>query len=208
MCKTHQSLGLAGGWKMAESWLTSKSTASWTMLGVASCVWPSSVQQRQILDSMSVRYKIHIHKVYNVSLIFLQDTVHQMFCFVQLWNEFGCVKCKAGLCPAYVPPVDIENDQPQDLPPKGRTARPAEGKYPPHRMETHNRVFMWTFHTFTSSAVLEKGWSTCHCPLSLHFSSPHIIWHLLTTNCNSLHQYPLSTTTIHPFYPGDSMLIF
>ncbi|XP_050933200.1 LOW QUALITY PROTEIN: obscurin [Lates calcarifer] len=36
----------------------------------------------------------------------------------ELWNELGCVKCKAGLCPAYVPPTDIENDQPQDLPPK------------------------------------------------------------------------------------------
>ncbi|KAI3368742.1 hypothetical protein L3Q82_025731 [Scortum barcoo] len=36
----------------------------------------------------------------------------------ELWNEFGCVKCKAGLCPVYVPPTDIENDQPQDLPPK------------------------------------------------------------------------------------------
>ncbi|XP_029987477.1 LOW QUALITY PROTEIN: obscurin [Sphaeramia orbicularis] len=36
----------------------------------------------------------------------------------ELWNEFGCVKCKAGLCPAYVPPIDIEIDQPQDLPPK------------------------------------------------------------------------------------------
>ncbi|CAB1444707.1 unnamed protein product [Pleuronectes platessa] len=36
----------------------------------------------------------------------------------ELWNEFGCVKCKAGLCPAYVPPTDDENDQPQDLPPK------------------------------------------------------------------------------------------
>ncbi|XP_051233530.1 obscurin isoform X12 [Dicentrarchus labrax] len=36
----------------------------------------------------------------------------------ELWNEFGCVKCKAGLCPAYVLPIEIENDQPQDLPPK------------------------------------------------------------------------------------------
>ncbi|AWP10924.1 putative obscurin-like [Scophthalmus maximus] len=36
----------------------------------------------------------------------------------ELWNEFGCIKCKAGLCPAYVPPTDNENDQPQDLPPK------------------------------------------------------------------------------------------
>ncbi|XP_069006652.1 obscurin isoform X1 [Embiotoca jacksoni] len=36
----------------------------------------------------------------------------------ELWNELGCVKCKAGLCPAYVPPADIGNDQPQDLPPK------------------------------------------------------------------------------------------
>ncbi|XP_044055731.1 obscurin isoform X3 [Siniperca chuatsi] len=36
----------------------------------------------------------------------------------ELWNEFGCVKCKAGLCNAYVPPIDLEKDQPQDLPPK------------------------------------------------------------------------------------------
>ncbi|XP_074523985.1 obscurin [Halichoeres trimaculatus] len=36
----------------------------------------------------------------------------------ELWNEFGCVKCRAGLCPAYVPTIDIESDQPQDLPPK------------------------------------------------------------------------------------------
>lgn len=41
--------------------------------------------------------------------------------FVQLWNELGGVKCKAGLCPAYVPPTDRENDQSQDLPPKGMT---------------------------------------------------------------------------------------
>ncbi|KAE8294142.1 Obscurin [Larimichthys crocea] len=40
----------------------------------------------------------------------------------ELWNEFGCVKCKAGLCPAYVPPIDIENDQPQDLPPKANSS--------------------------------------------------------------------------------------
>ncbi|XP_008290272.1 obscurin [Stegastes partitus] len=44
----------------------------------------------------------------------------------ELWNEFGCVKCKAGLCPAFVPPTDIEIDQPQDLPPKGRTTRASE----------------------------------------------------------------------------------
>ncbi|KAM7409839.1 hypothetical protein PAMA_001372 [Pampus argenteus] len=44
----------------------------------------------------------------------------------ELWNEFGCVKCKAGLCPAYVPPIDIGSDQPQDFPPKGMTARAAE----------------------------------------------------------------------------------
>ncbi|XP_029906333.1 obscurin [Myripristis murdjan] len=36
----------------------------------------------------------------------------------ELSNELGCVKCKAGLCPAYVPSIDIENDQPQDLSPK------------------------------------------------------------------------------------------
>nr|XP_019936197.1 PREDICTED: obscurin-like [Paralichthys olivaceus] len=63
----------------------------------------------------------------------------------ELWNEFGCVKCKAGLCPAYVPPTDIANDQPQDLPPKGRTSRAAEGKYPPHMQET----IMWLTHTST-----------------------------------------------------------
>lgn len=45
----------------------------------------------------------------------------EMFYFVQLWNELGGVKCKAGLCPAYVPPTDRENDQSQDLPPKGKT---------------------------------------------------------------------------------------
>ncbi|KAM9385812.1 obscurin [Pholidichthys leucotaenia] len=37
----------------------------------------------------------------------------------ELSNELGCIKCKAGLCPAYVPPAVIENDQPQDLPSKG-----------------------------------------------------------------------------------------
>ncbi|KAM4574398.1 obscurin [Fundulus diaphanus] len=36
----------------------------------------------------------------------------------ELWNELGCVKCKAGLCPAFVPPADIESDRPQDLPAK------------------------------------------------------------------------------------------
>ncbi|XP_055077076.1 obscurin [Periophthalmus magnuspinnatus] len=35
----------------------------------------------------------------------------------ELTNEFGCVKCKAGLCPAYVPPADIDNE-PKDLPAK------------------------------------------------------------------------------------------
>ncbi|XP_028301065.1 obscurin isoform X2 [Gouania willdenowi] len=36
----------------------------------------------------------------------------------ELWNDFGCVKCRAGLCPAYVPPTDTETDQAQELPPK------------------------------------------------------------------------------------------
>ncbi|XP_071342807.1 obscurin [Trachinotus anak] len=78
----------------------------------------------------------------------------------ELWNEFGCVKCKAGLCPAYVPSADIENDQPQDLPPKGRAGRAAEGKYPPHIMETSGRVFMQLIHTFTSSAVQKIYYNT------------------------------------------------
>ncbi|XP_061594308.1 obscurin [Cololabis saira] len=36
----------------------------------------------------------------------------------ELWNELGYVKCKAGLCPAFVPPTDVENEQPQELPTK------------------------------------------------------------------------------------------
>ncbi|XP_056234585.1 obscurin [Seriola aureovittata] len=72
----------------------------------------------------------------------------------ELWNEFGCVKCKAGLCPTYIPPTDIEDDQPQDLPPKGRTGKAAEGKYLPHMMETSGRVFMRLIDTFTSSAKI------------------------------------------------------
>lgn len=65
--QTNLSLCLEGGWKKAESCLTSKNTPSWMMLGVGSCVWRSSVQQRQILDSMSVRYETHIQEVYSVS---------------------------------------------------------------------------------------------------------------------------------------------
>ncbi|XP_077440643.1 obscurin [Vanacampus margaritifer] len=34
----------------------------------------------------------------------------------ELSNEFGCVKCKAGLCPSYVAPNDSESDQAHDLP--------------------------------------------------------------------------------------------
>ncbi|XP_053721724.1 obscurin isoform X1 [Synchiropus splendidus] len=45
-----------------------------------------------------------------------EDDIGQYEC--ELWNEFGCVKCKAGLCPAYVPSIEIEEDQPQDLPAK------------------------------------------------------------------------------------------
>ncbi|XP_038128162.1 obscurin [Cyprinodon tularosa] len=36
----------------------------------------------------------------------------------ELWNELGCIKCKAGLCPAFVPPADTESDQQQSLPAK------------------------------------------------------------------------------------------
>ncbi|KAF3834765.1 hypothetical protein F7725_027323 [Dissostichus mawsoni] len=39
-------------------------------------------------------------------------------------GQYEC-ECKAGLCPVYVPPTDIEDDRPQDLPPKGRTERHA-----------------------------------------------------------------------------------
>ncbi|XP_061681208.1 obscurin [Syngnathoides biaculeatus] len=36
----------------------------------------------------------------------------------ELSNEFGCVKCKAGLCPSYVAPDDSRSAQMNDLPPK------------------------------------------------------------------------------------------
>ncbi|KAM8873968.1 obscurin isoform 3-T3 [Spinachia spinachia] len=36
----------------------------------------------------------------------------------ELSNEFGCIKCKAGLFPAYVPTIGIEEDRAQDSPPK------------------------------------------------------------------------------------------
>lgn len=75
----------------------------------------------------------------------------------ELWNEFGCVKCKAGLCPAYVPTIDIEDIQSQDLPPKGMTVRPAEGKYSLYMTKTQKWVFIWIPHTSTSPAVFEKG---------------------------------------------------
>ncbi|PWA20807.1 hypothetical protein CCH79_00007110, partial [Gambusia affinis] len=42
----------------------------------------------------------------------------------ELWNELGCVKCKAGLCPAFVPPGDGESDQSQDLPAKEADSEP------------------------------------------------------------------------------------
>ncbi|KAK2835495.1 hypothetical protein Q5P01_015979 [Channa striata] len=45
-----------------------------------------------------------------------EEDIGQYEC--ELWNEFGCVKCKAGLCPAYVPVIEIKNDEPQDLPSK------------------------------------------------------------------------------------------
>ncbi|XP_077390337.1 obscurin [Festucalex cinctus] len=34
----------------------------------------------------------------------------------ELSNEFGCVKCKAGLCPSYIAPNDSASDQAHDLP--------------------------------------------------------------------------------------------
>ncbi|XP_057696690.1 obscurin isoform X1 [Corythoichthys intestinalis] len=36
----------------------------------------------------------------------------------ELSNEFGCVKCKAGLCPSYIAPNDSDSEQIHDLPPK------------------------------------------------------------------------------------------
>ncbi|XP_031719721.1 obscurin [Anarrhichthys ocellatus] len=89
----------------------------------------------------------------------------------ELSNEFGCIKCKAGLCPAYVPTIDIEDGQPQDLPPKGRTARATEGKYSPHRMETQDGVVTWLLLTLTSLAVcslyLHAGVGIRSCPVDV-----------------------------------------
>ncbi|XP_024909236.1 obscurin, partial [Cynoglossus semilaevis] len=91
----------------------------------------------------------------------------------ELSNEFGCIKCRAGLCPAYVPPTDVETDQPQDLPPKGRSRRAAEGKYPADEMKT-------TYFNHTSLIhQTERGRGTCHmshvtCHMSLstfHFET-------------------------------------
>lgn len=67
MFKTVWSLGFAGGWRTAQSWLTCRSTISWMMLGAGFCVSQSSVQQMKILDSMSVRYETLIHKFNNAS---------------------------------------------------------------------------------------------------------------------------------------------
>lgn len=102
-------------------------------------------------------------------------TVHDPFCVVQLWNEFGCVKCKAGLYPAYVPPVD-NCDQQQDLPPKGRAFWLIEGKI--HLKQDENQQL---------GCVL-KGMR--HMPSS-GLTSVH-----LTSETHhhqySFHQYPLS----------------
>ena len=46
----------------------------------------------------------------------------------------GCAKCKAGLCPAYVPSIDSENVETQDLSPKGRTVPDEPGKHTPQRV--------------------------------------------------------------------------
>lgn len=47
----------------------------------------------------------------------------------------GSAKCKAGLCPAYVPSIDSENVQPQDLSPKGRIVPDEQGNYAPQGLE-------------------------------------------------------------------------
>ena len=54
----------------------------------------------------------------------------------------GCAKCKAGLCPAYVPSVDSENVQPQDLSPKGRIVTDKQGNYALQGPEAHKRVLV------------------------------------------------------------------
>lgn len=112
--------------------------------------------------------------------------------FTQLWNEFGCVRCKAGLCPAYVPPAEVESDHPQDLPAKGRRSRPAEGKHPPNRLETPYEDVLW--------AAFEKRGSTCH-------RSPHLTSdqtsasHQTTSLHNNLHQ-TASVPILNHYHPS------
>lgn len=123
------------------------------------------------------------------------------------------MKCKAGLCPAYVLPIEIENDQPQDLPPKGRYGTVTPGKYSPHRMEAHDRFFYGLPTLSLVQSYLRRDEAhtiVSHLSLSLFFASHRVTpLHFTTTNhVNKLHQFPLSTTTIHPFYQVNTILRF
>lgn len=82
------------------------------------------------------------------------------------------MKCKAGLCPAFVPPTDNEKDQPHDLPAKGRTGA----------VILHTKVLL--IRRFVSDEMK-------HMPLlSTITSNPVNILHFFTTNCNKFDHSP------------------
>lgn len=125
------------------------------------------------------QYECEVNKTHTPRRVSSSSSSVSQVYFMQLWNEFGCVRCKAGLCPAYVPPTDVESDHPQDLPAKGRRSRPAEGKYPPNRLETLYKDVL--------SAAFEKRGSTCH--RSPHLTSDQTSTsHQTTSLHNKLHQ--------------------
>lgn len=152
-----------------------------------------------------MRYKIHIHKVYNVSLIFLQDTV-QCFVLFSFGMSLAASSARQGFALLMYRQLTSRTTN-------HRTYLLKVGQPDPLKVNILHTGWKPTtgFSCGRSTHSLVQlclRRDEAHAIVHFHFSSPHIISHLLTTNCNSLHQYPLSTTTIHPFYPGDSMLIF
>lgn len=84
------------------------------------------------------------------------------------------------------------------------TIRAAEGNYPPHSRENHERGFMWMLQTLTCVALFEKRVSTCHClgSTSVHFTSYPVTLFCITS-CdisslyNKLQQFASASTFNH-----------
>uniref|UniRef100_A0A3Q2Z789 Obscurin, cytoskeletal calmodulin and titin-interacting RhoGEF a n=2 Tax=Hippocampus comes TaxID=109280 RepID=A0A3Q2Z789_HIPCM len=70
----------------------------------------------------------------------------------ELSNEFGCVKCKAGLCPSYVAPNESESDQTHDLPPKDEDSEGWSSAF----------VKKWLQTDFTPSSIAEGTFPPIH----------------------------------------------